>query len=56
MKQKSAGQQAYERDLQVMPNYPHNNTPRPQWDRLNEIARWSWDRNPTDPLRAIPNR
>lgn len=41
------GRRAYERDLARQPLY-HDRTPRPSWDALPEIARWSWERNPTD--------
>lgn len=44
---KSYGQQAYERDLARRPRY-HDGTPRVSWERLSDIARWSWERNPTD--------
>lgn len=40
------GQQAYEADLQRQPLY-HDGTPRKSWDQLSDIARWSWNRNPT---------
>ena len=48
---KSAGQLAYERDLARHPLY-HNGRPRPQWAALWEFARWSWERNPSDPAYA----
>lgn len=47
MRVSSPGQRAYERDLARRPFY-HDGTARPSWDMLSEIARWSWDRNPTD--------
>jgi hypothetical protein len=43
---KTAGQRAYESDLKTTPNY-HDGGPRPAWDRLDQVARWSWNRNPT---------
>lgn len=41
-----AGQLAYERDLQIQSRY-HDGSFRPSWQKLNAIARWSWERNPT---------
>jgi hypothetical protein len=41
------GQSAYERDLAQQPSY-HDDSKRPTWDKLGAIARWSWERNPTD--------
>jgi hypothetical protein len=52
--EKTPGQLAYERDLAKVPLYPADcgvgfmGTPRPTWDQLSKIARWSWERNPTD--------
>lgn len=43
----SPGQRAYDRDLIRSPLY-HDRTRRPSWDQLGAIARWSWERNPTD--------
>lgn len=43
----SAGQAAYERDLVKSPRY-HDGKPRPSWVKLDDLARWSWERNPTD--------
>ncbi len=40
------GQQAYEEDVRRHPNH-HDGTPRPDWDKLLDIAKWSWNRNPT---------
>lgn len=40
------GQQAYEQDLAARPRY-HDGTPRRTWAQLDDIARWSWERNPT---------
>lgn len=45
--QKSLGQLAYERDLAAVPVYQDGGK-RPGWDRLGEIAKDSWERNPTD--------
>jgi hypothetical protein len=45
------GQQAYDADLIQQPLY-HDGTTRPSWQQLSEIARWSWERNPT-PRAAI---
>jgi hypothetical protein len=41
------GQRAYERDLARQPSY-HDGKPRPAWSDLWDVAKWSWDRNPTD--------
>lgn len=46
-RQKSPGQLAYERDLAVQPNY-EDGARRRSWDRLGEVAKDSWERNPTD--------
>ena len=43
---KTRGQQAYERDVMLTPNYC-NGVPRAKWEALPDIARWSWERNPT---------
>ncbi len=43
---KSPGQVAYERDITREPFY-HDGTPRSTWLRLADIARESWERNPT---------
>lgn len=45
--QKSPGQLAYERDLAVQPNY-EDGAQRAGWERLGDVAKDSWDRNPTD--------
>ena len=37
------GRYAYEADIAVRPLY-HDGKPRPSWDQLSEIARWSWTR------------
>ena len=47
---KSPGQVAYERDVAREPFY-HDGTPRSIWSKLSDIARDSWERNPT--ARAI---
>ena len=43
----TAGQQAYERDVARTPLY-HDGQPRRSWQDICAIARWSWERNPTD--------
>jgi hypothetical protein len=43
---KSAGQLAYELDVVLDPNY-HDGSPRKKWEELDDISRWSWERNPT---------
>lgn len=45
--EKSAGQLAYERDVARFPRY-YDGVSRPTWNRLSEVARWSWERNPVD--------
>lgn len=40
------GRAAYEADVADYPHYP-DGTPRRTWDQLSEIARWSWERDPT---------
>lgn len=39
------GRKAYEADVAKTPLY-HDGTPRPTWDNLREIGRWSWSRSP----------
>lgn len=51
--EKSPGQLAYERDLAAQPSYD-GGARRPGWDRLGDIAKTSWERNPTD--RNPPGR
>lgn len=43
---KSAGQLAYEADVTARPRYD-DGTARKRWTELCEVARYSWDRNPT---------
>ena len=43
MTSKTPGQRAYERELKREPAY-HWGAPRPAWENLPEIARWSWER------------
>lgn len=43
MNTKSYGQEAYEASLATSPAY-HDGTPRPTWEKLSEIAKWSWGR------------
>lgn len=40
------GREAYEEDCRRCPTYP-DGTPRKAWDKLPDICRWSWNRNPT---------
>jgi len=42
----ASGREAYEHDVANAPLY-HNGQPRRKWDDLSEVARWSWNRNPT---------
>lgn len=46
MHDKSPGQLAYEEDVRRRPRYP-DGKPRDTWDQIDPIARWSWNRNPT---------
>lgn len=46
MMTKSVGQIAYEADVAKTPRY-HDGSSRSQWEKLPEIARWSWERKPT---------
>ncbi len=48
MMTKSPGQIAYEADVAMTPRY-HDNSSRPPWGKLSEIARWSWERKLTAP-------
>ena len=38
------GRRAYEADLVLRPNYPHNGQPRVTWADLGPIARSSWEK------------
>lgn len=38
-----AGKKAYEADLAKRPTY-HDGTPRPTWEKLSEVGKWSWSR------------
>lgn len=42
----TAGQKAYELELTVWPYY-HDKQPRKTWDQLCDIAKQSWELNPT---------
>ncbi len=44
--ERTAGQIAYEADVQARPLY-FDGKPRRAWDQLDEPVRWSWERNPT---------
>lgn len=39
------GREAYEADLQKRPTYP-DGSPRKSWEQLDDLARWSWSREP----------
>lgn len=41
---KSKGQLDYEADRANRPHY-HDGQPRPTWEQLSEVARWSWHRS-----------
>ncbi|WP_315792300.1 MULTISPECIES: hypothetical protein [unclassified Bradyrhizobium] len=56
MNAKTDGQLAYEAELLIWPNYP-DGAPRKTWDRLSEIAKGSWEKNPTPrKVNATPER
>jgi len=40
------GQMAYEIDVANTPNYP-DGAPRPGWEKLGQLERSSWEKNPT---------
>lgn len=39
------GRAAYEEDVRRWPRY-HDGQPRKAWDELDDVARWSWIRDP----------
>ncbi len=41
--EKTAGQVAYELDVQFRPTY-HTGEPRKTWEQLDEVCKWSWER------------
>jgi hypothetical protein len=43
----SAGQRAYERDLELYPTY-HDGSCRPPWHMLNDTAKQGWNANPRE--------
>lgn len=43
---KTPGQIAYEADCEIEPNYPDGGKRR-AWDQLSDLARSSWERQPT---------
>jgi hypothetical protein len=43
---KTPGQIAYEKDVELEPRYSDGAT-RKSWDQLCELARFSWEKNPT---------
>ena len=44
--QKTTGQTAYEAELNAKPLY-HDGTARKTWAELDDLARWTWEKNPT---------
>jgi hypothetical protein len=46
-KARTPGRLAYERDLAAKPIYD-DGAPRRSWDQLCDVAKDSWERNPTD--------
>ena len=45
-KTRTPGQVAYDLDCQRCPFYAHGDK-RASWSELTDVARWSWERNPT---------
>ena len=43
--------EAYEEDCRRQPLY-HDGGVRPSWERLSDVAKWSWVKNPT-PRKAL---
>ena len=41
------GKEAYEEDVRRCPIYPHNGEQRPSWDELPDVAKCTWNKNPT---------
>lgn len=41
----------YEADRAERPLY-HDKMPRPAWDQLSDIAKWSWQRRHSEPPAA----
>lgn len=48
------GRIAYEADVVARPFY-EDGTPRRSWEQLSDVAKWSWERNPTPRFRAPSN-
>lgn len=46
MRYETAGQRAYELDVSRAPTY-HTGEPRKTWEKLGDVERLSWERNPT---------
>ncbi len=42
MSRSEEGREAYEADVRKRPNY-HDGSPRPRWDQLREVAKYSWE-------------
>ncbi|CAH1658542.1 hypothetical protein CHELA1G11_12893 [Hyphomicrobiales bacterium] len=40
------GRAAYEADVAARPQY-HDGSARKTWEQLDDVAQWSWERNPT---------
>jgi hypothetical protein len=51
---KSPGQIAYDKDVAERPLY-HDGAPRAAWERLSEIARYSWEYQPDAARSQIQN-
>jgi len=44
------GKKAYERELSLRPRF-YDDSPRPTWDELSELAQWTWN----NPLLLPPS-
>lgn len=53
--EKSPGQIAYEASVAACPTY-HDGSPRRTWEQLGDVARWSWERQPSEPREWIGAR
>jgi hypothetical protein len=43
---KSPGQRAYEEDVRRRPLH-HDGSPRRPWSVISDVAKWSWERDPS---------
>lgn len=54
MTAKTAGQLAYEADCALCPDY-HDGAPRRPWTALDDVSRYSWERDPTPRAWIVRN-